>query len=82
MVARWLASPSTLQHDGCRLVVSGEDRFGRGKVVNSILRNVASYLGYKEKAQLEALYEKTAWRFDRKAGHKSASFNFFKRAIE
>jgi len=59
-----------------------EDRFGKGKLINSILRNVAAQLGYKEKAQLESLYERTAWRFDQKAGRRSGCFNVFKKALD
>ena len=38
--------------------------YSRGKAVNSILRRVASVLGYKSNRKLEALYSKTANRFE------------------
>ena len=37
------------------------EAYSRGKVINSILRRVASVLGYKTNKQLEALHSKTAW---------------------
>jgi len=58
-----------------------EERYLRAKVVNSILRHVAEQLGYTEDSQLESLYEKTAWYFDRKLKKKAASNDIFKKAI-
>src|SRR6218665_70803 len=43
-----------------------EEKFARGKTINSILRHVGEILSYNEQ-QLEQLYEKTAWYFDKKA---------------
>ncbi len=58
-----------------------EDRFAKAKAVNSILRHVADQLEYERDSQLEELYEKTAWHFDRKAGKKAAAYEVFKKAI-
>lgn len=58
-----------------------EDRFAKAKAVNSILRHVADQLGYDSEKQLEDLYEKTAWYFDRKLKRKAAAFDVFKKAI-
>ena len=49
--------------------------------VNSILRHVAELLGYESNEQLEELYEKTAWHFDKKYGKPGASFEAFKHAV-
>ncbi|VBB32162.1 unnamed protein product [Acanthocheilonema viteae] len=58
-----------------------EERFAKAKAVNSILRHVADQLGYDSEEQLEELYEKTAWYFDRKLKKKGAAFDIFKKAI-
>lgn len=47
----------------------------------SILRHVADQLGYDSEEQLEELYEKTAWYFDKKLKKKAAAFDVFKKAI-
>jgi len=59
-----------------------EDRFAKAKAVNSILRHVADQLGYDEDTQLEDLYDRTAWHFDRQAKRKAASYDIFKKAIQ
>lgn len=58
-----------------------EERFANAKMVNSILRHVAEQLGYTTDAELEDLYQKTAWHFDRKEKRKAASYDAFKKAI-
>lgn len=58
-----------------------EERFAKGKAVNSILRHVAGLLQYDE-AKLEDLYERTAWHFDKIAGRKSAAYDVFRAAIQ
>lgn len=58
-----------------------EDRYAKARAVNSILRHVAMQLDYTEDAQLEHLYEKTAWYFDRVAKQKAGSYDYFKKAI-
>ena len=45
------------------------ERFSKAKEVNSIMCYVAEILGYTEDSQLEELYEKTAWYFDRRSGN-------------
>ncbi|PAV90870.1 hypothetical protein WR25_18334 [Diploscapter pachys] len=57
------------------------ERFAKAKMINSILRHVAEQLGYERDEQLEQLYKKTAWFFDRKEGKKAAAYDAFKRAI-
>lgn len=68
--------------------VSAEDvdkcteRFSKAKAVNSILRHVAELLHYENDAQLEELYQKTAWFLEEKHNAKpSASYDFFKQAV-
>jgi translation initiation factor 2 subunit 1 len=58
-----------------------EERFARAKAINSILRHVAEQLGYETNEQLEELYDKTAWHFDRKAKKKAAAYDTFKKAL-
>ena len=49
--------------------------------VHSILCHVASILQYETDEELENLYNKTAWHFDRKYGKPGASFEAFKHAV-
>ena len=49
--------------------------------VNSILRHVAALLNYETDSELEDLYMKTAWMFDRKYGKPGASYDAFKHAV-
>jgi len=49
--------------------------------VNSILRHVAALLKYENDGELEDLYMKTAWMFDRKYGKPGASYDAFKHAV-
>ncbi|TKR93419.1 hypothetical protein L596_007880 [Steinernema carpocapsae] len=58
-----------------------EDRFAKAKSINSILRHVAEQLGYENDEQLEDLYERTAWYFDKKLKKKAAAYDIFKKAI-
>lgn len=58
-----------------------EERFAKAKAINMILRHVAEQLGYEKNEQLEELYEKTAWYFDRKLKKKAAAYDFFKKAL-
>ncbi|KHN87144.1 Eukaryotic translation initiation factor 2 subunit 1 [Toxocara canis] len=58
-----------------------EDRFAKAKAVNSILRHVADQLEYESEKQLEDLYERTAWYFDKKLKKKAAAYDVFKKAI-
>ncbi|KAK9873831.1 hypothetical protein WA026_002189 [Henosepilachna vigintioctopunctata] len=68
--------------------VSAEDvekcteRFAKAKAVNSILRHVAELLRYESDAQLEELYQKTAWYFEEKyKKNKASAYDFFKQAV-
>uniref|UniRef100_A0A914DYT0 Eukaryotic translation initiation factor 2 subunit 1 n=1 Tax=Acrobeloides nanus TaxID=290746 RepID=A0A914DYT0_9BILA len=58
-----------------------EERFAKAKAINSILRHVAEQLEYERNEQLEELYEKTAWHFDRKFKKKAAAYDIFKKAL-
>jgi len=58
-----------------------EDKYAKAKCVNSILRHVAELLDYESDDQLEELYEKTAWHFDRKFGKPGASYDAFKHVV-
>ncbi|KJH43622.1 S1 RNA binding domain protein [Dictyocaulus viviparus] len=61
-----------------------EERFAKAKAINStfsILRHVAEQIGYDKDEQLEDLYMKTAWHFDRKEKKKAAAYDVFKQAI-
>jgi len=66
---------STEEVDKC------EDKFARAKAVNSILRHVGELLNYDSNEQLEELYRKTAWYFDKKYGKPGASFDAFKNSV-
>lgn len=62
-------------------VVKCEEKFAKAKAVNSILRHVAALLKYDSDSELEELYMKTAWMFDRKYGKPGASYDAFKHAV-
>ena len=49
--------------------------------VNSILRHVGELLNYESDEQLEELYQKSAWFFDRKYGKPGSSYEAFKLAV-
>lgn len=53
----------------------------QAKAVNSILRHVGEQLGFDSDEQLEDLYDKTAWHFDRKLKKRASSYDMFKKAI-
>lgn len=58
-----------------------EEKFAKGKAVNSILRHVAETLKYETDEQLEELYKKTAWYFDEKFKKQASSYDVFKLAV-
>lgn len=62
-------------------VVKCEEKFAKAKCVNSILRHVGELLKYESDDQLEDLYMKTAWHFDRKYGKPGAAYEAFKHAV-
>ena len=66
-------SPEDIER--CMEVVS------KAKAVNSILRHVASTLGYKTNEELEELYRKTAWHFEAKTKKKGSSYDWFKQVM-
>ena len=49
--------------------------------VNSILRHVAELMKYETDEQLEELYHKTAWAFDKKYKKSGAAYEAFKHAV-
>jgi len=62
-------------------VIKCEEKFAKAKCVNSILTHVAQLLEYENDSQLEELYQKTAWMFDRKYGKPGAAYEAFKHAV-
>jgi translation initiation factor 2 subunit 1 len=54
-----------------------EEKFNKGKQVNSILRHVAE----TQKCDIEMLYEKTAWKLDQKFKGPAKSYDAFRAAI-
>ncbi|XP_071835738.1 eukaryotic translation initiation factor 2 subunit 1-like isoform X2 [Apostichopus japonicus] len=60
-----------------------EEKFAKAKAVNSILRHVGELLGYESDEQLEELYQKTAWYFDRKNGRPGyGAYEAFKLCVQ
>ena len=47
-------------------ILKCEEKFARGKTVNSILRHTAEVLKMSTDQQFEELYERTAWKIDEK----------------
>lgn len=62
-------------------IVQCEEKYANAKTVNQILRRVAEAMDFTSDEQLEELFQKTAWHFDRKYSRKGASFDVFKQAI-
>ncbi len=56
-------------------------KFSNAKAVNSILRHVAELLKFESEAQLEELYQKTAWRYEEKTKKQGSSYDFFKSCV-
>lgn len=60
-----------------------EEKYAKAKAVNSILRHVGELLGYESDDQLEELYQKTAWAFDRKKGRPGyGAYEAFKQCVQ
>jgi len=57
------------------------DRFAKAKAINSLLRHVADILGYTSSTQLEELYQKTAWYFEKKYNSKTVAYDIFKESV-
>ncbi|ELU08048.1 hypothetical protein CAPTEDRAFT_181922 [Capitella teleta] len=62
-------------------VLKCEEKFAKAKCVNSILRHVGELMKFDSDEQLEELYRKTAWYFDKKYGKAGASYEAFKHAV-
>jgi len=62
-------------------VVKCEEKFAKAKAVNSILRHVGEILEYESDEQLEELYKKSAWYFDRKYNKPGSCYDAFKHAV-
>ncbi|ESN95855.1 hypothetical protein HELRODRAFT_114622 [Helobdella robusta] len=62
-------------------IIKCEEKFAKAKCVNSILTHVAQLMKYETDTQLEDLYMKTAWMFDRKMQRVGASYEAFKHAV-
>ncbi|KAI9582194.1 eukaryotic translation initiation factor 2 subunit 1 [Glossina fuscipes] len=57
------------------------ERFSKAKAVDLLLRHVATLLGYETSEQLEELYMKTAWHFEKKYNSKIAAYDIFKQSV-
>ncbi|XP_037825923.1 eukaryotic translation initiation factor 2 subunit 1 [Lucilia sericata] len=57
------------------------ERFAKAKAVDLLLRHVANLLGYESSEQLEQLYQKTAWHFEKKYNSKAAAYDIFKQSV-
>lgn len=62
-------------------ILKCEDKFARGKTVNSILRHTAEVLKMTTDQEFEELYEKTAWKIDEKAKKAGHAFDVFKNCV-
>jgi translation initiation factor 2 subunit 1 len=62
-------------------ILKCEEKFARGKTVNSILRHTAECLKMSTDEQFEELYEKTAWKIDDKFKKSGYSYEVFKQAV-
>lgn len=58
-----------------------EEKFAKGKTVNSILRHTAELLKMQTDAQLEDLYNRTAWKIDDKYKKPGYAYEVFKQAV-
>lgn len=57
------------------------EKFAKAKAVNSIIRHVGELLDYKTDEQVEALYGKTAWKFEEKYKKQACAYDVFKQAV-
>lgn len=58
-----------------------EEKFAKGKTVNSILRHTAEVLKLATDQQFEELYEKTAWKLDEKHKSPGHAYEVFKASV-
>lgn len=59
-----------------------EEKYSNAKTVNQILRHVGEILDYEDDKQLEDLYRRTAWYFDKKYASIGGSHEMFKEAAQ
>jgi len=57
------------------------EKYSKAKAVNSIVRHVAQILGYTTDEQLEDLYQKTAWHFEKKTKLQGSAYDYFKQSV-
>jgi len=62
-------------------ILKCEEKFARGKTVNSILRHTAEVLKLTTDEQFEELYEKTAWKLDDKFKKPGYAYDIFKQCV-
>ena len=62
-------------------ILKCEEKFARGKTVNSILRHTAEVLKMTSDQQFEELYEKTAWKIDDKFKKPGYAYEVFKTSV-
>ena len=62
-------------------ILKCEEKFARGKTVNSILRHTAEVLKMDTDQQFEELYEKTAWKIDEKYKKQGYAYDVFKQCV-
>jgi translation initiation factor 2 subunit 1 len=62
-------------------ILKCEEKFAKGKTVNSILRHTAEVLKMQSDSEFEELYERTAWRFDEKYKKPGYAYEVFKQAV-
>jgi len=62
-------------------ILKCEEKFARGKTVNSILRHTAEVLKMQTDQQFEELYEKTAWKIDEKHKKPGYAYDMFKSCV-
>jgi translation initiation factor 2 subunit 1 len=62
-------------------ILKCEEKFARGKTVNSILRHTAEVLKMSSDEQFENLYERTAWKIDEKYKKPGYAYDVFKQSV-
>jgi len=62
-------------------IMKCEEKFARGKTVNSILRHTAEVLKMSTDEQFEDLYERTAWKIDDKYKKPGYAYDIFKLSV-
>ncbi|CAF0744060.1 unnamed protein product [Brachionus calyciflorus] len=62
-------------------ILKCEEKFAKGKTVNSILRHTAEVLKMTTDEEFENLYERTAWKIDEKYKKPGQSYEIFKQSV-